>query len=81
MGDFEDTYVQLSTLVGKVNVPQLNDYDIRLCANDEGTAWVGFDLWHEETLTSLCWVPFEPNELKNQPPLGGANALDTTKTS
>ena len=23
----------------------------------------------------------EPNELKNQPPLGGANALDTTETS
>ena len=38
MSDFEDTYVQLSTLVEEVDVPQLNDYDIRLCANDEGTA-------------------------------------------
>jgi len=64
--DLEDTYVQFSTLVDEVHVPQLYDYGIRLSANDEGTAWEGFDLWCEETLTSLCWVPFKTQPSKKE---------------
>ena len=53
----EDKHLQIDLTKDK-NCPLL-DYDLILRTNDEGTKYVGFDIYDYKNQTPITWVSFE----------------------
>jgi hypothetical protein len=57
----ENKFIQLG-LVGLEEIedcPELLDFDLVLNANDEGTAYDGFELFDHENQVSVCYINFK----------------------
>ena len=57
----ENKFIQLS-LLGPEEIeqcPELLDFDLVLNANDEGTAYDGFEIFDHENQVSVCYINFK----------------------
>jgi len=55
MGILEDDHIQIDLEGHK----DLLDYDLIMRVNDDGTKYVGFDIYYYKTRTPICYVPFK----------------------